>query len=638
MGRSALISVLSKEDGWVDAATLAQTLHVSTRTIRNWVRRENAGRERPAILSGRLGYRLDKSWNPTGERRTGAPGPHDERMLAALLGASEPVSIYDLADMLRISDSACLSLLRSVRKTLESFGLVALRERDRVILVGGELDKRRLINAMILRSRGRHLSPFATASGSIDGVTSEEVAQSVASALEKAALTYNDFGLNSITMHVATMVRRIREGNALEEPVGGDDEGLPSARIASGLIYDACERLWGIPRFQSELDYLSLSVRLNTKEAVGEGTPSDGRQMSGFATGDEVEASRAASRELQEAYHLDPFDDEFIARLVAHVHCLRLRSEQGSFTQNPLAQKTKASYPLFYDMAVFLAGRLMERLQLTFNEDEIGFLAFHIGGFLEQRLVPDGCITCTVVHTDYLDFGTAAREKLERALGDQLAIVEELSLLQYLESDEVAGELVISFAEVRRSDTRPVIMVNPLLGPPDIDAVRRAVGLIREQRRHDRALGLLSTLLRPELFWRNRYAGTKEELIADMVSVAMREGLCDAEYLSSVLRREEISSTAFDELVAVPHPLKPCAKRSFLSIVINERPMSWGDQDVCMVLLVGLSEQDQQQIWSLFEDVLRILSNPGKVTTLLCSSDYVDFMQRLRGFISCRAE
>lgn len=51
----------------------------------------------------------------------------------------------------------------------------------------------------------------------------------------------------------------------------------------------------------------------------------------------------------------------------------------------------------------------------------------------------------------------------------------------------------------------------------------------------------------------------------------MGEGLCDERFLTSILRREEISLTAFDGLVTVPHPLEPIAPGSFLAIAVNDR-------------------------------------------------------------------
>ena len=58
---------------------------------------------------------------------------------------------------------------------------------------------------------------------------------------------------------------------------------------------------------------------------------------------------------LEQAYGLEQFGDDFIARLAIHVHSLVLReAKRRLVSPQPLAEKTKASYPLIYDMSVFL--------------------------------------------------------------------------------------------------------------------------------------------------------------------------------------------------------------------------------------------------------------------------------------------
>lgn len=58
-------------------------------------------------------------------------------------------------------------------------------------------------------------------------------------------------------------------------------------------------------------------------------------------------------------------------------------------------------------------------------------------------------------------------------------------------------------------------------------------------------------------------------------------------------------------------------------------PIAWGDQSACLVMLIGLSSHDQKQIWSLFEDVLGVLSDQKKVIQLLKAEGYEDFLRRM---------
>ena len=45
----------------------------------------------------------------------------------------------------------------------------------------------------------------------------------------------------------------------------------------------------------------------------------------------------------------------------------------------------------------------------------------------------------------------------------------------------------------------------------------------------------------------------------------------------SVFEREEISSTSIGDLTAIPHPIATDTKKSFISILVLNKPIMWGD-------------------------------------------------------------
>lgn len=56
------------------------------------------------------------------------------------------------------------------------------------------------------------------------------------------------------------------------------------------------------------------------------------------------------------------------------------------YAKNPMTNKIKATYPLIYDIAVFIAQELNHDYNITLTEDEITFIAFHIGAYFENNV------------------------------------------------------------------------------------------------------------------------------------------------------------------------------------------------------------------------------------------------------------
>jgi len=75
-----------------------------------------------------------------------------------------------------------------------------------------------------------------------------------------------------------------------------------------------------------------------------------------------------------------------------------------------------------------------------------------------------------------------------------------------------------------------------------------------------------------------------------------------------VLDREKFSPTSFGNGVAIPHSMNASTARSFLSVVVNDKPMAWGTQKVSLI-------------------------DPAKVTQLTRSNTYDEFAGRLNDMI-----
>lgn len=113
--QNRLIALLSTADSWISAATLAQMLGTTERTIRNYIRELAPSY---GIESSSLGYRL--TGKPLHEGSTSTNDGPDDTTLAApsdsdsrardivvrLISSKEPLSIFDIADSLTVSESS----------------------------------------------------------------------------------------------------------------------------------------------------------------------------------------------------------------------------------------------------------------------------------------------------------------------------------------------------------------------------------------------------------------------------------------------------------------------------------------------------------------------------------------------------
>lgn len=637
----SLLGQLADKTQWTPASTLAETFRVTPRTVRNYVRRVNESRGTTVIESSRLGYRLaDGAQAPETEpvetRITPATGTdRPDRITRRLIGVRDPVSIYDLAEELHVSDSTLQADLKRVREAIEPFSLGIAHRRDLIWLDGAEHDKRRLIGSLI--SAGNPADFVALAGESLleEGYDSALLLRRTSVALDAHGLETNDYGLNNIVLHLAIAIDRLRQSCLM--PV--QDEESPvfhsSAFLAAQDLLTSLSTVYGFEVPRTEAYYLALVISSNSMDANNPVT-SNG-PISDLIGKNDVQLTREIVKKLEDSYQLAPFDDDFLTRMAIHLHALLRRGREGSFVRNPLTGKTKQTYPLVYDMAVFLANELLRRTGIELNEDEITFLAFHIGGYFENSIADPDVVTCAFLYASYHGLHQSFLRYIDRTFGDKVAMT-------YVASVSEAGpstfhvDIVFSPMPVDVPPAAKLVVLNPMLTDEDAEKIRAAVNEVRRRRRAGRVSVLLRRFLSPELFKRDFPAGNETEMIEALTSECRDKGLCGDDFCHNVLERERMSSTAFGNQVAVPHSMCGGAYRPFLSLVINERPIPWGGQHVNLMLLIGTSEDDRSSFRTLYESLLGILSEPINASRLISCRTYDEFVERLESMVVEGAE
>ena len=98
---------------------------------------------------------------------------------------------------------------------------------------------------------------------------------------------------------------------------------------------------------------------------------------------DVEDAVRVVVRRASEAFVVDLDDEDFILRLALHVQNLRLRAREQAWSRNPLTRSLKATHPMIFEIAVFVADGLQGLLGMPLLDDEIAYIAMHVG-FLDH--------------------------------------------------------------------------------------------------------------------------------------------------------------------------------------------------------------------------------------------------------------
>jgi len=629
-----LVEALADDDAAVTASRLADRLGVSDRTVRSYAAQANRTGE-VVVESGPDGYRLDRSaWARVLHARSEAadadtPDGRRARLIRDLVDARDGLDVHEVAAAAHVSESTVEADLGRVRTRLQGTGLSLAREGSRVRLAGPETAMRRLLGSLVREEGRRGIRDLSSLRAGFPPM--EDFRSALVAGLREAGLAPNEYALDDVLLHVAIALDRVGRDRVLSPA----DEAAtpPDAPDSAATEQDRAETdrdgaVAPPDTLSTLLDRLvraEFDVRLPPAE-LGHLARLVGTRVATFQPGPAREAVvREIVARISREWLVELGDDRFIERLALHVENLAARAAEHSYSRNPLTASIKSAYPLIYDLAVYLASELARLEGITVNDDEIAYLAMHLGAQLERTRSRGDVVRVAVDVPEYHDARALLVARLRSALGDEADLVD---------GDPDEADLVVAVLPPD-SPMPSVVTVAPFPTDDDVDRVRTEVARLRRGRRRARLASTLSHSIGPELFVRGVDGRDREGVIRLLGDRLIDAGVIDNAYVQGALERERMSSTAFTDLLAVPHAMTMTASRSAIAIAIDERAIEWGDANVHVVALIAFAEDGRAEFQSVFDQFVEAFSDPENVRRLVRgATDYPGLLTELSGLMA----
>lgn len=617
-----LVEALGPADAWTTAAELAERLGVTTRTIRNYAAQANAGGT--IVESGPAGYRLDRhAWaaRRTEPRRDASPAVRVVRVIRALIDATDGLDVHETAAANHVSDSTFEADLGRVRARLEGTGLALVRRGPVIALEGPETARRRLLGALFRDESARGMLELDALRAAFPEVG--EFRAALVAGLADAGYAPNEFGLNDVLLHTAIALDRVAGNHPLDETEAA--RALPGSRpdTPDRPLAPLLERLlvehFGTSVGPADLAHLTRLLETRAATRTTDAARSDAALRPASPRSALVRGIVASASAV---YLVDLDDDDFIDRLALHVDNLVARAGDSSLSRNPLTASIKAAYPLIYELAVYISSELARTEGIRVDDDEIAYIAMHVGAHLDRRRSRGEHVRLAVSAPAYHDVHTALAERVRGAVDDD---VEVVTAGDAAETADVVVAVLPPSAPVER-----LVVVAPFPSEADLERVRAEVVLVRRVRRRARLAASLSRYIAPALFVRGMQGLDRDGVIRLLGDRMIAAGVIDHAYVEGTLERERMSSTAFTEHLAVPHAMTMSARRTAIAIAVDDAPVDWGGAHVNVVALIAFAESGRAEFQEVFDQFVEAFSERENVQRLVQgASDYPGLLAEL---------
>src|SRR6478609_7897764 len=371
-----LLALLVRDGDWATAATLADALGVTPRSIRSYVTALNARVPSGTVVeSGPLGYRAgtDAATALRTNATTDAGTPRDRlhTLVRALLDSPDGIDVFETADRLHVSSATLDADLARVRGLLGGTELTLERSASRARLRGTEMAQRRLL------SRLAHDEMDA---GSFDLVALRRT-------LGDASVGARAFGpfKTDLVAELGGLGYFVNEYG-----IGDVADASPSNAEVAAILARLSATHLGVQLGAGDLQHLASLV---LTRVVAPGATAPKMHVRERLDPDVEQAVRDVVGDAASEFLVDIVHEDFILRLALHVQNLRLRAREQAWSRNPLTRSLKASYPMIFELAVYIANGLHESLGIPLLDDEIAYIAMHVGGRLERSRRADQLLT-----------------------------------------------------------------------------------------------------------------------------------------------------------------------------------------------------------------------------------------------------
>lgn len=626
-----LLEYLNNHSDHVKSSDLSLYLSVTTRQIRKYVAGLNE--KYPGLIrSNPQGYLLDKVlYQQISVKGTDKDSIRNRQkyILQKLITHLDGYSIFDLADELYVSESTIEKDLQQIKTTTAKYKLDLRRNGEFVRIAGEENNIRRLMNQLLSNDSYNILALNQEMDFFSFPYDFNEIQTCVKKFFQEEEIGANDYALYNSTVHLIIILDRLSNQCYLEDVTLPEDLLATRQYQAALKIKGYFENRYHVRVTDAELYNIILIITNHVNQVYipdYSGLTADTLQQ--YIDEQYVRITRHLIHDVERYYYLPPFSEEFISKLSLHIQNLFHRLHNNYYAKNPLTDKIRIAYPLIYEIAVFIAQKLKDHYQLVLNEDEIAFIAFHIGAYFEENSLKKICLNCAFIYADYYAYYQNTIEKIMQKYDDKLILKAQSPFMEF-DPDSIADlDLIISMVDIPFN--RPTVNLSVFMRESDWECLDTAVHNAIHRKKKWILKSYILNFFHRELFCKNPEFTDKYELLQSMSLDLTASGYTESGFYNDLCAREALSSTAYCD-VAMPHTLtNRNTNRSFLSIALFDDGIYWDDNLVHIVAVIGMSPDSYTVFADFFDEIIDIFSAPANNQKLLEADQFDDFIRILQ--------
>ena len=621
-----LLHFLSESKRSMTSIELAHHLQISTRSVKNYVSDINKLYNKKIIKSSRNGYVLNRHVSIDlllNKKDEMLPQTSEERTFYILkqliLEHTSSLNIYDLCEELCVSYSTIKSVISKMNITFSSYNVKFICEKNSVRINGTEKNIRKLISFIIYEDSKRSYVDSQQLKESFPNIDVDLLVSIIQNCFRKYSYYLNDFAFINILLHFLIIIERSMSGNYLKSNVGILEFQDENEKI---FINDLCFQIES--QFEVTLKQLERSEIYMIFKANANYSIPPNQETLILNVGEEIfKLSNHYIDMVNNHYLIDLSSKEFLVPFALHLKNLVFRAKFGRYTNNPLAETIKLNNPIVFDIAIYISLDLMERYKASLTEDEMAFLAIHIGAEIERQNQNKAKVPVVFLCPQYLNLGQNLINTLLLNFGHQINILQNVHT-----EDEINNrKFKILFTTVPlkyKYDDIIVCHISPFNIENEFETIQEHLTKAQSLYKNYMLRTNFDHFFEEDLFIANPNMNNKNQVITYLCDMLQVKHYVESSYEAEVFKRENAATTSFGK-IAIPHSVEMNAIKTSIAVAISKEGITWDNNTVHLVLLLAINKADKRAFRELYESLITIFSNDIIQYEISDITDFQDF-------------
>ncbi|MBO8433793.1 MAG: transcription antiterminator [Tyzzerella sp.] len=543
-----------------------------------------------------------------------------KHLLNILLYKDNYISLDELSEQVFVGTNTLKNYIKSLNNILSKYNLECISKSNIGIkIIGNEDDKRKcLVESIINTNLQSYITTFTKDEYILfKDIDLYKLKDIVFTNLKNANIEINDYNLKNLVIHFALMISRVKNDYYINNNfnIHIDDNYQKFVDDISKEIEDNFD----ISISEGEKNYIYLHLIANSR--IDNLSNSDNKIK---------KLINDLLSTIYFDYNFDLRNDEVLLNdLFVHLKSILTTKYLELNKRNPLLNTIKSNFPLAFDITLSCVTKVFKNTPFKLTEDEIGYISLHIGAGLER------CFSGTVNVKNVIVIcgsGQATSRMLETRINiffkDKINIVSRMSYNNFIslpKSEFRNIDFIISTIPIETDIDIPTAVVNFVFKTEDIETISKLLNKISNNTTKNSI-----EFFNKNLFLHLDKCESKESLLDNLFDIMKKENVIDDEYISSVIDREKLSKTNLNDVFALPHPIKPCAKKTQVAVAIIDEPVKWSDDStVQIVFLLAIKQGEQKNIEHLYDIFIEVVNNTVLQNRVLQSNTFEEFINNL---------